>query len=200
MEQTWIFWPWICPGNEWVTGTKKQVGKLRGLIEQLISLSKLEEAQTELKPETFDLSREVQDTADAFEGVGEMNGTPLKADITADLTVTADKASVVQLITILTDNAFKYALDETEVEVRLYKQGRHIFFETANAWDQATPVDQLDRFFDRFYRADKSRSGGSTKKGYGLGLSIAQAIAVKNHLEIKVFENDAKRIVFRVTL
>ena len=187
------------PDNEWVKGTKKQVGKLRGLIEQLISLSRLEEAQTVLKPQTFNLSSDVQDTADAFEGVGEMNGTPLHAGIAENLTVTADEASVVQLITILTDNALKYALPDTEVELKLYKQGRHIYFETINSWDQATPVDQLDRFFDRFYRADKSRSGGSSKKGYGLGLSIAQAIAEKNHLGIKVFEDDRHRIVFRVT-
>ncbi len=187
------------PDNEWVKGTKKQVGKLRGLIEHLISLSKLEEEQTVLKPQTFNISEDVLDTVDAFEGIGEMNGTPLKTEITENLTVTADEASVTQLITILTDNALKYALEDTEVEIRLLRQGRHIYFETVNSWDHATPVDQLDRFFDRFYRADKSRSGGSTKKGYGLGLSIAQAIAEKNHLGIKVFEDDLHRIVFRVT-
>ena len=89
------------PDNEWVKGTKKQVGKLRGLIEHLISLSRLEEAQSELKMKPFNLSQAVQDTADAFEGIGDMNNTQICTKIAENLTVTADEASVVQLLTIL---------------------------------------------------------------------------------------------------
>lgn len=186
------------PDNEWVKGTKKQVGKLRGLIEHLISLSRLEEAQSELKMKPFNLSQAVQDTADAFEGIGDMNNTPICTRIAENLTVTADEASVVQLLTILTDNALEYALPDTDVELRLFRQGRHVCFETINAWDRSTPSDQLDRFFDRFYRGDPSRSGGATARGYGLGLSIAQAIAARNHLTLHVSEDEAHRIVFQV--
>ena len=121
-----------------------------------------------------------------------------QSEIEDNLTANADEASVIQLLSILTDNALKYALPETVVMLRLMKQGKHICFETVNAWDQATPPDQLDRFFDRFYRADKSRSGGSKTKGYGLGLSIAHAIAEKNHLSLTVSEDAEHRIVFRV--
>lgn len=186
------------PENEWVLGTKKQVGKMRDLIGHLISLSRLEEEGTVLEMRPFNLSQAVTDTADAFAGIGEMNGTPLQSEIEDNLTANADEASVIQLLSILTDNALKYALPETVVMLRLMKQGKHICFETVNAWDQATPPDQLDRFFDRFYRADKSRSGGSKTKGYGLGLSIAHAIAEKNHLSLTVSEDAEHRIVFRV--
>ncbi|MCI7093322.1 MAG: ATP-binding protein, partial [Lachnospiraceae bacterium] len=149
-----------------------------------------------MKP--FNLSQAVQDTADAFEGIGDMNNTQICTKIAENLTVTADEASVVQLLTILTDNALKYALPDTNVELRLSRQGRHVCFETINAWDRSTPSDQLDRFFDRFYRGDPSRSGGAKARGYGLGLSIAQAIASRNHLTLHVLEDEAHRIVFRV--
>ena len=51
--------------------------KTPGTHRHLISLSRLEEAQSELKMKPFNLSQAVQDTADAFEGIGNMNNTPI---------------------------------------------------------------------------------------------------------------------------
>ena len=56
--------------------------------------------------------------------------------------------------------------------------------------------EDLDKLFDRFYRGDSARSG-SGKAGYGLGLSIARAIAEKNRARLTVEETDRGNLLFR---
>ena len=56
---------------------------------------------------------------------------------------------------------------------------------------------ELPTLFDRFVRGEQSRDRSGGKAGYGLGLSIARAIAEKNDIKLEVGEDDAGRIVFR---
>ena len=65
-----------------------------------------------------------------------------------------------------------------------------------NTYEEVGSI-QLDRLFDRFYRADRARTYGS---GFGVGLSIAKAIVEKHRGEIGVFNLDGRTIRFRVKL
>lgn len=65
-----------------------------------------------------------------------------------------------------------------------------------NTYANANDVE-LDRLFDRFYRADRARTQAG---GFGVGLSIAKAIAQKHGWEIRAYRADATHIGFRVTM
>mgnify|MGYP002627285861 CR=1 FL=1 len=89
--------------------------------------------------------------------------------------------------------------DREPVRVRLYEKGRHVIFETVNCWEENVDRGHLEQVFDRFYRADLSRTADSGRSGHGLGLSIAKAIAEKNHAHLTVQVDEENRIVFQVT-
>lgn len=183
--------------NEWVDGTKRQVKKLRKLAANLITLSRMEEENYAPASEDFDLTGAVEECVTPFSDLAAARGKHLHQELTEGLSYTGDEAALRQMITILCDNAVKYALPQEEISVRLYRDQKRIIFEMENAWDHAVPAGELDRLFDRFYRADSSRNRGTQQESYGLGLSIAQAIAEKNRIALKVFENEKGRLVFQ---
>ena len=184
--------------NEWVEGTQKQVRKMRKLVENLVSLSKLEEEDTDLMMQTFCISDVVRECTDGFESIARMMEKYLETEIEEDLYVQGDPGMIQQMISILCDNALKYASGVGPVEVRLQKEGRHVVFSTANPWDQNVDPDQLDTLFERFYRGDPARAPENKSAGHGLGLSIARAMAEKNKARLTVSQDEGDRIVFRV--
>ena len=80
-----------------------------------------------------------------------------------------------QLVAILLDNAVKYAPQGTDIRLTLTRQDRTACLAVENGGDPIPP-EVAAHLFDRFYRADSSRTG----TGFGLGLAIARAIA-QNH-------------------
>ena len=184
--------------NEWVTGTKKQLVRLRKLVANLISLSRLEEMQTEMELQPFDLSQTASECVDSFTGQAELAGKELRGEIAPDIRALGDVTSVGQMISILCDNAVKYA--QGDIQVRLYASGKHVYFETENDWDHGIPPEELPRLFDRFYRGDKARSGETGQSGYGLGLSIAKAIAEKNRIRLTVAQTGEGLLRFQAEL
>lgn len=183
--------------NEWVDSTRRQVKKLRRLVTDLISLSKIDEMKEGPEKKVFCVSNAAAECVAPFEEMGLMRGKTIRTDIAEGIFVEGDEQSVRQLFTILCDNALKYSTGD-DVCVRLYREGGRAVFEASNDWDRNTPPEKLDRLFDRFYRGDASRSG-ARGEGFGLGLSIAGAIAERDGLRIRAFEDAAQRIVFRVT-
>ncbi|MBQ2570396.1 MAG: sensor histidine kinase, partial [Ruminococcus sp.] len=104
-----------------------------------------------------------------------------------------DPTQLNQLAHILTDNAVKYASPGTTVTIRLQAAGDRAEFSVNNRGN-VIAKDELGHIFDRFYRAEKSR----TTKGYGLGLSIAQRIVESMNGKITVESNDADGTTFSV--
>ena len=183
--------------NEWVEGTQKQLGRLKKLVSNLISLSKLEEGQEALELQSFQVSEITQECVDAFSSTAELEGKRIEAEIGENLSIHGDPMTVSQLMTILCDNAVKYAEGDPVIQVRLYASGKKVCFETENDWNHAMAPEELNHLFDRFYRGDASRTKTEGKGGYGLGLSIARAIAERNHAQLTVRETEEGRILFR---
>ena len=81
-----------------------------------------------------------------------------------------------QLVEILLDNALEHSKINSSINLNLYKEGKHVILEIINEGAAIAAGDE-EKIFERFYRADKSRTGESNR--YGLGLAIAKNI-VKN--------------------
>ena len=88
-----------------------------------------------------------------------------------------DRNMIQQMLAILLDNAMKYSDAGGEINMNIYSRRNKICMEVSNSCDLENITD-LNRLFDRFYRPDESRS--TNTGGFGIGLSIAQAI-VETH-------------------
>ena len=101
----------------------------------------------------------------------------LQSDIAEELHMEGDAARIHQLVSLLVDNAVKYTPEGGKIHIFWRKNGKKAEFSVQNTCD-TLPEGDLNRLFDRFYRADASRARESG--GYGIGLSVAAAI-VKAH-------------------
>lgn len=143
----------------------------------------MEEEKPALTMADFNISDAVYDAASPFTTLAETKGKKLTIDVANGLSYHGDEGAIRQLVSILTENAVKYADEGGEIIVKLFTShnGKETDLEVSNTCKEP-PQGDLTKLFDRFYRDDssRSRSKGEKKGGYGIGLSIAQAI-VRSH-------------------
>ena len=160
--------------QKWIDKARAQTEKLRQLVQSLITLCKYDEETSPLHPQPFDVSEAVRDTAESFVDLARSGGHTLDVSVPPELTYCGDEAAVRQFVSILLDNAVKYAAQGTSIRVVLEAQGRGVRLTTANECREPITGD-VNRLFDRFYRPDASRTAATG--GFGIGLSIARSIA-----------------------
>lgn len=112
--------------------------------------------------------------------------------------IKGNEQSLTELFIILLDNAIKYSHEKTKIYITSHKTDHHIGIAIE---DQGIGMNKADmsHIFDRFYRADKSRTKEKTS-GYGLGLSIAKKIVESHKGTIQVESRLSKGSVFTITL
>lgn len=181
--------------SEWTESIKNQIARLDGLIANLMRLSRMEEDSVKYTFSEFDLSAAAKDTAEPFITLAETKGKKLETDIENGLRYTGDEGALRQLISILIENAVKYCDDGGLIRAKLHKSsnGKNIRLTVTNSCKNP-PEGDLSKLFDRFYRADTSRSRdeGEQKSGYGIGLSVAKAVceAHKGKISAKAENGD----------
>lgn len=184
--------------SEWTQSIAAQVTRLKSLTERLVFLARMDEGATQFEKTDLDLSELVEYASEPFCAVAESRGKRLVRDIEAELHVQGDISALSQVMELLLDNATRYASDGSEIELALKKRSRGgVTLQVSNAVD-AMPEGELERLFDRFYRADTSRN--SQTGGSGVGLSVAQAIVEAHGGNIRAQALDAHTICFTVTL
>lgn len=113
--------------------------------------------------------------------------------------VLGDRVSLKELVVILLDNAIKYSSEKTTITLTSKPQGKFVYLSVA---DQGVGMKAIDaeHIFDRFYRADQSRSRDHHVEGYGLGLSIAQKVAEAHGGTIEVRSKPGDGSTFTIKL
>ena len=161
--------------TEWTQSIHEQVARLTALTERLVFLARMDEGAAGFSMTPIDLAACVREAAEPFTSVAVSRGKRLSMSIAEDVRVRADAAGVSQVVELLLDNATRYASDGSVIELTL-RPAVHGQAELAvsNAVDEL-PAGDLDRLFDRFYRADASRN--SATGGSGVGLSVVRAVA-----------------------
>lgn len=167
--------------GEWTRDLRLQVARLTRLTQDLIYLSRMEEAQPSAQRLEMVFSDVVEEVTQPFRGPALAKGQSLQMDITPMLTIQGDEGAVRQLVSILLDNAVKYAPQGGDIQVRVGTQGRFVRLVVSNPVETPIPPQQLSHFFDRFYRGDGARSGG----GFGIGLSVAAAVVASHRGKIE---------------
>ena len=184
--------------NQWLRDIQTQTRRLGKLTNDLIYLSRMEEADRRLRWVTFSLSDAAEEMVQSFQGLAAAQGKTLESRVAPMISLRGDEEAVGQLFSVLLDNAVKYAPQGGGIELRLEGQGRWIRLTVVN--DTAQPVDreQLDRLFDRFYRGDASRN--SRTGGYGIGLSIAAAVVAAHRGKISASVPEEGQLAITVQL
>lgn len=188
----------MCNGeNEWLDSIKNQAGRMNVLVKNLVELSKINESRDISNRATFNLSSAVIETASDFESRAKIKNQSLIFSVSPNIKYYGDEKDIRQLISILCDNAIKYADEGGTIKISLYKSAKNTYIEVFNTTEYVDP-SSVSKLFDRFYRGDSSRSRETG--GYGIGLSIAEAIVGRHKGKIKAIANGTKEITFIVTL
>lgn len=187
--------------SEWTQSIHEQVARLTALTERLVFLARMDEGSAGFTMTSIDLSEAVDKAAAPFESVAVSRGKRLSMSVATGVRAHADAAAVTQVVELLLDNATRYASEGSVIELSLRAVSRGAGKGSAelvvsNAVDEL-PEGDLDRLFDRFYRADVSRS--SKTGGSGVDLSVVRAIAEAHGGSATVSGHD-HQITFTVRL
>ena len=155
-------------GNKWIKNVEIETTKLAKLNSELLTLARTDLITTREKSEV-DIAKTVDEIVKSFNPRAKNLNLKLKI-ITREKTQ-INREDFMQIISILLDNAVKYADKKVQVEV----EGRKIVVMNDGAKISA---EALPHIFERFYQVDKSA------EGVGLGLSIAKALAERNGFEL----------------
>ena len=109
-----------------------------------------------------------------------------------------DKDSITQVVYNVIDNAIKFSKPRGTIRLELWKQGGKAYVSVENS-GETIPGGDIPHIFDRFHKADKSRS--ADREGVGLGLYIVKTILDKHNEDIFVTSNDGvTKFVFTLTI
>ena len=161
--------------NEWLTDIMKQTSEMTELTHRLVYLARAEEQDEKMKKIIFPISDVAEDVASAFRSVAENTGKRFDVSIDGGISYCGDEKAIRELLTVLLDNAFKYSPAGGSVRLTLSAEGHGVKISTEN---DAVGISEenIGKLSGRFYRADTS----DKTKGFGIGLSIAKAVA-ENH-------------------
>ncbi|MBE6631698.1 MAG: HAMP domain-containing histidine kinase [Ruminococcaceae bacterium] len=174
--------------NECLDDIRKQTERLTGLTGDLIMLTRMEEKGDTANMIELPLSDIVSECAAAFRAPAIAGEKTLKTDIEPMLTLKGNDSSLRKLLSVLLENALKYSHEGSEISLKLIKQSKNALLSVSNVTKIPLNSKDTDRIFDRFYRVDTSRN--SDMGGYGIGLSVAKAIALAHGGKIWVdFQN-----------
>lgn len=178
--------------NEWLADIRNQTRRMTALTNDLIYLSRMEEAKSGMPMIDFPLSDVTEEVADSFLMMAKAQNKKFTSSIEPYLTLHGDEKSIRQLISVLLDNALKYADPEGDISLVLEKRGRNIRLSVYNTTGYISQEDTA-HLFERFYRSDKSRN--SDTGGYGIGLSIASAVVTAHKGKITATTKDERSLL-----
>lgn len=183
--------------DRWTECIKEQAVKMQRLVKELLDLSKLLEVNTARSSfKINDISNTVNNSLLYFESLLFESGKTLEQDIEENIRLNCDENKISQLVGILMDNALKYSDEKSRICFSLKKNGDYAVISCSNPCSDFSASD-TSKLFERFFRSENDRI--HEQEGFGLGLSIAQAIAELHGGKISAaYENNI--ITFTVIL
>lgn len=175
-----------------------EVQRLSRLVQSMLSMARLESGEFVLRPEEFDLNEMFCNIVISQEQRIVKQKIDIKGlDELAHVTVEADKDLIYQVIYNLVDNAIKFTDEGGEIIFKLKAEGKNAIFSIKNSGEGISDTD-LPFIFERFYKADKSRS--NVKNSTGLGLYIVKTIISAHSGKITVRSKKDAWTEFEVSL
>jgi signal transduction histidine kinase len=177
-----------------VGAIRREAGRMRNLVESLLALTRGDEGAG-LEIGRHDLAAVAEEAAQTARDASDEKLSVEYARPRHEIEATFDRNLVLQVASILLDNAVKYTPEGGSVAVRLREEERMAVLEVSDT-GVGIAEDELPLVFERFYRTDHSRADG----GAGLGLSIARQIAESHGGEIRATSTPGKGSTFTLLL
>ena len=187
----------VASQDKWIRYIREEAQRMKGLVEDMLFLAKHDDARRPTKSQLCNLSDLTTGCVLRFESVAFESGVELDSEIQPKLSIHGDLDCLERLVMILLDNAVKYAGEAGRVRLELQRRQDWAVLTVTNT-GKPIPPEHLEHLFQRFYRADGSRS--RKEGGYGLGLAIAQTIVQFHRGQIEVSSDAQRGTCFTVTL
>ncbi len=163
----------VAENEKWLSVSNAQISKMNELILEMLELSRLDAKEGGIS-ETSDLSSIVEGAVLSFEASCYDKNIALTQEITPDLYTVGARMQLEKAVSTIIDNAVKYTPYGGKITATLIKKSHNAEFTVRNTGDGIAP-ENIDRIFDRFYKADTARTE-SSDKSFGLGLAIAKSV------------------------
>jgi len=159
--------------------------RMTRLVDDLLTLARVDSGQTQLQIEPTDVSQLVVSTGQDLQALAASRAGHLDVRSEPRIEAQVDRDRLRQLLVILVDNAFRHGEPGGPVEIRFDRVSHDLRLEVSDR-GPGIPIEPRGKVFERFYQLDGSRSGSSA----GLGLAIAHWIVSAHGGTIKLMDND----------
>lgn len=172
--------------------------RMTHIVQDLLTLSRLDSGRDELKLARFSFGQAVQDLYNAVYMDAQRHGHALTLSMPDDLPqVVADRERILQVMMNVVSNAIKYTPDGGKISISAGRTDRQVWM-LVDDNGIGIPAADRDRIFERFYRVDKARSRQSG--GTGLGLSIAKELVDRHRGRLELVDKEGPGLAVRLTL
>ncbi|MGX7204950.1 sensor histidine kinase [Enterococcus pingfangensis] len=187
----------IIEESEPIAQALNETRRMKSLTEDLLTLARSDSNQLILQKELVEPRPFIQQLAQPFQEIAEMNDKHFILENFADQPMLIDEKRIHQVLVILLDNALKYTDAKETIVLQSEISNDNWLIEVKNDGPSISDEDKR-HIFERFYREDRSRS--KETGGYGLGLSIAQQIITQHKGKLSVRDWLPKGVVFQIRL
>ena len=175
----------------------EEINSMQSLSDNLLSLAQYQKSNGNLIFEIVPIKEIIDEAVKKVLPLAKKKQITIAENVN-DYSILGDKKSLVDLFVILLDNAIKYSPKKKSIEIKVFKGDRVIII-TVKDFGMGIEEKDLLHIFDRFYRADSSRSKSSVS-GFGLGLSIAKKIVEVHKGTITAESTPGKQTTFTIKL
>ena len=157
--------------------------RLETMINEFFEITKYKSQKIKLSKETIDLYYMLIQLSDELFPVLDARGNTVSLQLDENLTVNADPEKLARVFNNILKNAASYSDPNSEILISAEKTEQEVIIKFQNSGENISD-EAIHSLFDKFYRADKSRS--SDTGGTGLGLAIAKEIVILHGGQIRV--------------
>ncbi len=182
--------------GQWTDSIHRQVDRMDHLVQDMLTLSRYDQLEG-LALTAVDVVPILEQMAEELLPMVRDKALHLRLELPARLMVEGNQDSLPILFRTLLDNAIRYTEPGEEITVRSTASSGTAVIHVTNPYPDF-PEDQLEAIFERFYRADTSRSRNTG--GSGIGLALARTVAQANGAVLKAFKPDDGHICFQVRM
>lgn len=183
--------------NKYIEIIKRNIERMINIINDLLTLSKIEDKDVKLEISEFDFLEMINNVIKIFSGKIKEKNLKVKIEIdNYNTKIKGDSYKLEQVFINLIDNAIKYT-EEGEIKINYFLKNNSVIIEIIDT-GIGIPEEHIDRIFERFYVVNKSRS--RKLGGTGLGLSIVKHIVLLHGGKIDVKSEVGKGSKFTITL